>query len=129
MSKITSTKQLVEDDFPKEKGWSSLITTLNPFVTQAYYALVNGLTLRDNFKSQIYKFTLNKNTPLTQSFKWALNENPTSVHVAQIYNLLTGAAVPLYSFSWQMNQSGQVVMVFNGLLATDAYSITIVGQV
>lgn len=127
--KISSTKRLVSEDFPKDGGWNTLIPIINPFIEQVYYGLVNGLTLKDNLKAQIYKFTYYKDAPSTQTFRWALNELPTSLVVGQIYNTASGGAVPPYSFTWQALQNGQIQFTFNGLLTTDEYQISLTGQV
>ena len=129
MAKINATKKLVLEEYPSEvRSWLvKLIDPLNRFLEQAYFALVNGLTLRDNLKSQVQELTLFENQTYPVKYSWRLNERPTIVTVGQIYDT-SGALVPVYSFSWIYN-NGTVEATFNGLTAANEYKVVLVGQV
>lgn len=130
MSKITSTKKFLKEDFPVEiRSWiDKLIAPLNSFLEQVYFALVNGLTLKDNLKCQVDEFTLEKAVS-TQKYTWRLNERPTEVRLAHITE--TGGSpgvIPVHSMQWLFNEN-TVYLTFSGLETTKSYRIRIIGQV
>ena len=127
MSKISSTKNLVREEFPRESGWEKLIQVLNPFLSQVYFALVRGLTLADNLKSQTTELRLKSGTT-TASFAWTLNERPTAVLIGYIVeDNASPGTIPAHSMQWAY-QSGQVTVTFSGLASKD-YLIRIIGLV
>lgn len=128
MSKINSTKKLVLEDYPTEvRPWlRKLVDPLNRFLEQAYYALVNGLTTKDNLKAQVNSITIEAAQAYPIKYSWNLNERPTAVWAANIVDQ-TGAAVEPHSLSWVYN-NGQVEVTLNGL-ATNKHTLTIIGLV
>lgn len=127
MAKINSTKRIIVEEFPVEvRSWlKKLIEPLNRFLEQVYYALVNGLTVKDNLKAQVNTVTLDA-AATTAKLSWNLNERPTAVFVANISDE-TGAVVSPYSMSWVFN-NGQVELTLNGLSA-NKHTLTILGLV
>jgi hypothetical protein len=129
MAKISSTKKITIEEFPSEvRGWlRKLVDPLNRFLEQVYYALVNGLTIRDNLKAQCKPLTVavGQTYPIKQS--WGLNERPTAVLVAQIAES-AGGSVPAYSMVW-VYDSGTLEITFVGLDPTKKYNVSILGQV
>ena len=128
MAKINSTKKIITEDFPAEvRPWlTKLIDPLNRFIEQAYYALVNGLTLKENIKSQTNAIVLDASQSYPVKLSWNLNERPTLVLVASIQDT-TGATVQPYGLSWIFN-NGQVEITLSGL-AANKHKINIVGIV
>lgn len=129
MSKISSTKKLILEDFPSEvRPWlKKLIDPLNRFLEQAYFALVQGLTLTDNIKAQVNTLTVYANQTYPIEYAWKLNERPSVVLVGNISES-TGASVPAFSLSWTYD-NGQVKVTLNGLTAASKYTIKLVGIV
>lgn len=127
MAKINSTKRLILEEFPAEvRGWlKKLVEPLNRFIEQVYFALVNGLTIKDNLKAQTNTLTLEAGSTEVK-FSWNLNERPTVVLQGNIIDT-TGAAVQPYSMSW-VYQDGQVTLTFTGL-AANKHTITTLGLV
>ena len=128
MSKINSTKKVILEDFPADvRPWlTKLVDPLNRFLEQAYFALVNGLTLGDNIKSQTNTIVLDASQSYPVKLSWTLNERPTLVLVASIQDT-TGAIVQPYGLSWIFN-NGQVEITLSGL-AANKHKINIVGIV
>lgn len=129
MSKISSTKKIIIEEFPNDvRGWlKKLIEPLNRFLEQAYYALVNGLTIRDNLKAQVKSVTVLASQTYPLKTAWGLNERPTAVLVAQITES-TGGAVPVYSLSW-LYDNGTIELTFVGLNSAKRYNVLILGMV
>jgi hypothetical protein len=127
MAKINSTKRIIIEEFPVEvRSWlKKLIEPLNRFLEQVYFALVNGLTVRENLKAQVNTLTLEASAS-TVKFSWNLNERPTAVFVANILDT-TGVVVSPYSMSW-VYDNGQVELTLNGL-AANKHTLTILGLV
>lgn len=127
MAKINSTKRIIIEEFPAEiRVWfKKLIEPLNRFLEQVYFALVNGITVRDNLKAQVNSITLEASSTKAK-ISWTLNERPTAVFVANIVDT-TGAAVSPYSMSWVF-KDGQVELTLNGLAARK-HTLTILGLV
>lgn len=128
MAKINSTKKLVIEDYPAEvRPWlRKLIDPLNRFLEQVYFALVQGLTTKDNLKAQVNTITIAANQTYPVKISWNLNERPTAVFAANIVDT-TGAAVDPHSFSWVYNNS-QVEITLNGLSANE-HKLTTLGLV
>ena len=129
MSKISSSKKLILEDLPAEqRSWmKKVIEPLNRFLEQTYFALVNGLTIRDNLKAQISDSTVEINQVYPVKIAWTLNERPSAVLVALIQDDL-GSAIPAYSMTWTLD-SGVLKLTFNGLTATNKYNLKILGLV
>ena len=129
MSKISSSKKLILEDLPAEqRSWmKKVIEPLNRFLEQTYFALVNGLTIRDNLKAQISDSTVEINQVYPVKIAWTLNERPSAVLVALIQDNL-GSAIPAYSMTWTLD-SGVLKLTFNGLTATNKYNLKILGLV
>jgi len=129
MSKISSSKKLILEDLPAEqRSWmKKVIEPLNRFLEQTYFALVNGLTIRDNLKAQISDSTVEINQVYPVKIAWTLNERPSAVLVALIQDDL-GSAIPAYSMTWTID-SGVLKLTFNGLTATNKYNLKILGLV
>ena len=129
MAKINATKKLILEEFPSEvRGWlTKLVDPLNRFLEQAYFALVNGLTLTDNLKAQVNDLTIFENQSYPVKYSWRLNERPTMILVGQI-TVSNGTSVPAYSFSWIYN-NGTVEATFNGLTSSNEYKVKLVGIV
>lgn len=128
MAKISSTKKLVLEDYPKEvRPWlGKMVDVLNRFLEQVYFALVQGLTVRDNLKAQANALTIASTQSYPVKIAWNLNERPTAVFVASIADS-TGAAVQPYAMEWIYN-NGQVEVTFTGLAAHE-HKITTLGLV
>lgn len=128
MAKINSTKRIIVEEFPTEvRGWlKKLIEPLNRFLEQVYYALVNGLTVKENLKAQTNTITIDATQAYPVKVSWNLNERPTAVFEANIVDE-TGALVNAHSFSWVYN-NGQVEVTLNGLAARK-HTLTILGLV
>jgi hypothetical protein len=128
MAKISSTKKLVLEDYPTEvRPWlQKLVDPLNRFLEQAYFALVQGLTTKDNLKAQSNSVTVASGQAYPVKISWALNERPTAVFVASIADT-TGAAVQPYAMEWVFN-NGQVEITLTGLAANE-HKITTLGLV
>jgi hypothetical protein len=129
MSKISSTKKIIVEEFPNEvRSWlKKLIEPLNRFLEQVYYALVNGLTIRDNLKAQVKSVTVLANQTYPLKTAWDLNERPTAVLVAQITESTAGT-VPVYSLSW-VYDNGTIELTFVGLNSAKKYNVLILGMV
>lgn len=129
MSKINSTKKIILEEFPAEvQGWlKKLIEPLNRFLEQVYFALVNGLTLADNLKSQTNGVVIAVGQVYPIKIAWNKNERPTMVVVAQITESTGGAVVP-YALSWIFD-NGTVKLTFNGLNTAKKYNVKITGIV
>lgn len=129
MAKINSTKKVIIEDFPAEvRPWlTKLIDPLNRFLEQAYYALVNGLTIADNLKAQTNSLKVQSGQQYPIKFAWRLNERPTVVLVGNCSEK-TGGLVAPFSTSWVFN-NGSVEVTFNGLDTTKEYTILMMGQV
>lgn len=129
MAKINSTKKLVIEDYPAEvRPWlRKLVDPLNRFLEQAYYALVQGLTTKDNLKAQTNSIKITTNQTYPIKFAWALNERPTAVWAANVVES-TGAVVDPFSVSW-IYDNGTVKLTLNGLDSSKEYTATIIGLV
>jgi 16S rRNA U516 pseudouridylate synthase RsuA-like enzyme len=128
MAKISSTKKLVLEDYPAEvRPWlRKMIDPLNRFLEQAYFALVQGLTTKDNLKAQSNSVTVASGQTYPIKVAWNLNERPTAVFVASISDS-TGAAVQPYAMEWLFN-NGQVEVTLTGLAANE-HKLTLLGLV
>jgi len=128
MAKINSTKRIILEEFPSEvRSWlKKLVEPLNKFLEQVYYALVNGITIKDNLKAQVNNITIEAAQTYPVKYSWSLNERPTAVMPANIVDT-TGAAVSPYSFSWVYN-NGQVELTLSGL-ASNKHTLTVLGLV
>jgi len=129
VSKITSTKKVVVEDFPAEvRPWiKKLLDPLNRFLEQAYYALVNGLTIADNLKGQVSSLDVVASQEYPIAFAWRLNERPTALLVANCSES-TGGTVAAFSTGWTY-ANGQVLVTFTGLDTAKKYTIKLVGLV
>ncbi len=129
MAKITSTKKLVLEDYPAEvKPWiKKLLDPLNRFLEQAYYALVQGLTIEDNLKGQVSSLDVVASQEYPIAFAWRLNERPTALLVANCSES-TGGTVAAFSTGWTYS-NGQVLVTFTGLDTAKKYTIKLVGLV
>jgi hypothetical protein len=129
MAKINSTKKIILEEFPGEvQGWlKKLVELLNRFIEQVYYALVNGLTIRDNLKSQVKPTTIAVGQTYPVKMSWDVNERPTAVMVAQITESANGT-IPAYSLAWVFN-NGTLELTFVGLDPTKKYFVSILGLV
>ena len=128
MAKINSTKKLVLEDYPTEvRPWlRKMIDPLNRFLEQAYFALVQGLTTKDNLKAQANAVTVASSQSYPIKISWTLNERPTAVFVASIRDT-TGAAVQPYAMEWKFN-NGQVEVRLTGLAANE-HELNLLGLV
>jgi hypothetical protein len=128
MAKINSTRKIVVEDYPVEtRGWmQKLVQVLNPFLEQAYFALVQGLTTKDNLKAQSNSVTVASSQSYPIKVAWTLNERPTAVFVASIADS-TGAAVQPYAMEWVFN-NGQVEVTLTGIAANE-HKLTLLGLV
>lgn len=129
MGKISSSKKIILEDFPKEvRVWlPKLSDPLNRFLEQVYASLVNGITLSDNIKSRVYRISIRAGET-EKSVQWTLNERPNDVRIANIRTSADAAPSAAYSMSWKF-VNGQIDMTFIGLDAGTKYTATIVGQV
>jgi hypothetical protein len=129
MSKINSTKKIVIEDFPADvRPWlRKLIDPLNRFLEQAYYALVQGLTVNDNLKGQVVTLSVATNQAYPMKFAWNRNERPSAVWAANIVES-TGGVVAPFSVSW-IYDNGTVKITLNGLDSAKEYTATIIGLV
>jgi 16S rRNA U516 pseudouridylate synthase RsuA-like enzyme len=128
MAKINSTKKLVLEDYPVEvRPWlRKLVDPLNRFLEQTYFALVQGLTTKDNLKAQANTVTVASGQVYPIKVAWNLNERPTAVFVASVSDS-TGAAVQPYAMEWLFN-NGQVEVTLTGLAANE-HKLTLLGLV
>lgn len=128
MAKINSSKKLVLEDYPRETSWGKLISVINPFFENVYYALVNGITFRDNIKSQISEIKIKENK-FPVKIKWTLNERPTAVFIGQIQeDLASPGDIPVHSLQWSYTD-GEVQVTITGLDITKEYNLRIIGIV
>jgi hypothetical protein len=128
--KITSNKRFSLSDFAKEQqAWIAQLTgPLNQFIEQVTQSLTQGLTLRDNMKSQTWeiKIAAGQTYPIKQSY--TLNEKPTTVIIGNVVES-TGAiltAAPFCQWVWQGNRLDLSII---GLNPAKSYTITITAQV
>lgn len=129
MSKITSTKKLILEDYPADvRPWlAKLIEPLNKFLEQSYYALVQGLTIADNLKGSLQTAKITATSLSSFKVAWKVNEKPSVVLIAQIADD-SGTSVPAHSLVWTYNE-GQIYLTVNGLTAGNNYTIKILGLV
>lgn len=128
MARINSSKKLVLEDYPKDTSWAKLISTLNPFLENVYYSLVNGITLRDNIKSQISEIKIKENN-FPVKIKWTLNERPTVVMIGHIQeDSASPGTIPVHSLQWSF-RDGEVQVTVSGLDAAKDYNLRIIGIV
>ena len=130
MAKLNTIRRLVVEDYPKEvRPWlTKMIYILNPFLEQVYTALVNGLTLRDNSKAQVFSLTISAGET-DKLLKWDVNEKPTSVTIGQIVKTDGTHPTNQITMTWLFTQENQLSIKFNGLNSSNEYSATIVGLV
>ena len=103
-----------------------VIDVLNRFLEQVYFALVQGLTTKDNLKAQVNAVTVASSQSYPIKVAWNLNERPTAVFVASIADS-TGAAVQPYALEWIFN-NGQVEVTLTGLAANE-HKLNLLGLV
>ena len=127
--KLSTTRRIGNEQFPGEprKWLPSLLDPVNSFFEQVYYALTNGLTLRDNFKAQVHSTAIPAGSSSVK-FKLNINERPTEVRVAHIQPHQTSGAMAAWSMNWQLSQ-GTVEVFFTGLDSNTKYNITLIAQV
>lgn len=126
--KFSTTKTIVLEEFPAEvRSWlTKLINPLNQFLEQVYKTLVNGITLRDNMKSQVSDIKIGVQQAYPIKLAWNLNEKPTACLLgAMAEDVSAFSPLPLHSFQWVFNQ-GQIEIYFTGLDTNKAYKATIV---
>lgn len=131
MSKISATRKLILEEFTAQRPWiDRLIPTINLFFEQVYFALVGGITLRDNIKAQVNELKIrNPANPYTVTYQWNKNEVPTEVRVGQIVeDNANPGTIPAYSFQW-LYRNGQIELVIGGLDTTKEYKLRVIGQV
>jgi hypothetical protein len=131
MAKISTTKKIAIEEFPKEvRGWiGKLINPINKFMEQSYFAISKGLTLRDNVKSQVFNIDIVVSQTYPIKVSWTLNERPTAVSIGYMKELPNGGTIPVHTMQWEYNSDGKIEITFNGLESSKAYKATIVGQV
>ncbi len=125
--KFSTTKTIVLEEFPKEqRAWlPKLLNPLNQFLEQVYKSLVNGLTLRDNMKSQISEIKIGVAQIYPIKLAWNVNEKPTSCSLGYLAEDISSfALLPVHSFQWIFNQ-GQIEIYLIGLDPNKAYKATI----
>lgn len=132
MAKISATKKLILEDFPGQKPWiDKLVAPINAFFEQVYFALVSGLTLKQNLKAQVFDYVLplNINYANTIKFNWTLNEPPTAVFIGFAREILSvPTQIGNHSLEWTY-ADGQIEVLFNGFINTKTYNVRIIGLV
>lgn len=129
MTKINAVKKIVVEDFSAADHdmIMKLAQVLNPFLDQVNAALNQKLSIDDNFRSKIYKFSLAAGVS-TLVVAWPHNEKPTSVVIGNL-SLSTGAA-PAAVFSLSSYHSdAKITLTFIGLNASYAHNVTVVATV
>lgn len=132
MSKISTFKRFVLEELPSEvrAAFTKLIGPLNSFQEQVYFALTNGLTVRDNLKSQVISISIDVSQTYPITAKYTLNEKPVAVLLASIVETGTGSpgVVPAHSHQWLL-VNGTLELTFSGLDAAKRYSATLIALV
>lgn len=129
--KFSTTKTIVLEEFPDDvKPWlTKLINPLNQFLEQTYKTLVNGITIRDNVKSQVDEIKIVANQVYPIKVSWKVNEKPTACYLGALQQDTSSfTLLPVHSFQWVYNQ-GQLEIYFNGLDTTKAYTGRIITMV
>ena len=126
--KLSVIKRILVESFPSDvqKWVPAIVQPLNSFMDQVTKALSSGLTVRDNFKTQVYTITLSASQTYPLTVSYDVNEKPTELRVARIA-AQDGSALPVYSFTWTW-KGNQLDMTFNGLSAVK-YDVTLIAQV
>ena len=130
MARISANKRFTTEEFDAEqRGWiGRLIQPLNVFIEQVLQAVNQGLTIRDNFKSQTYTVSIQPNQlyPIKQAY--SLNEKPTEVRLGQLRES-TGAVPAAAPYVHWQYIGGNVEITMVGLDSSKSYSLTIIAQV
>lgn len=126
--KLSVIKRILVESFPSDvqKWIPAIVQPLNSFMDQVTKALSSGLTVRDNFKTQVYSVTLSATQTYPLTISYDLNEKPLEVRVARIA-AQDGSNIPAYSFTWTW-KGNQLDIKFNGLSAVK-YDVALIAQV
>jgi hypothetical protein len=130
MAKISTTKKIVIEEFPKEvRSWvGKLIDPINRFFEQTYFALSKGITTADNLKAQRFDLIIEVNQTFPMKVTWNLNERPTMLLIGQINEFNGVSSVGTHSMEWTID-SGNILITFSGLSSSKRYRATIIGIV
>lgn len=131
MAKLSTTKKIAIEEMPSEhQPWlGKVLTPLNKFLEQTFFAVNKGLTIADNLKAEKFDLKISTNQVFPMKINWTINERPTAVFLGHITedNGAPGT-IPVHSMQWQFN-NGSIELTFNGLEITKAYRATIIGIV
>jgi hypothetical protein len=100
MAKLPSIKRIVKEDIQDAPEWiDQLISPLNTFMEEVYFALDNQLSIGDNIRGSLTKITVRTlstygNTPVTDNWEVVNINNPIGVRpqivsVGQVTDLNT----------------------------------------
>jgi hypothetical protein len=127
------TKKIVTEDFKEAPAWfAKFLAPLNEFMTSVADALTGRLTRAENFLGYYEEvdFTTaavaSDTFPLKFKNKLLGGVRPRSVYVGRIkkYNGVRMSAA--YSIEWDLNQQGEIEVVFIGLENGTRYLGTLV---
>ena len=126
--RLNSAKRIIAEDFPKDVELvRKLADILNPFIFGVFTAISKQLTIAENLKAKTLTVNLLAGESTT-SQNWDINEKPSAVFIGNILKSDGNQVSQVVNLSWILNGS-QLEIKFNGLDASTAYKITLIGQV
>lgn len=131
MAQLPVIKRISREDVPGAPGWiDRLLYSINLFFDAVYYALSKNITLEENIKSQIHKFSLEAgamSTDNTYQFANELKRKPTMLFVGDVKQR-AGEFVPIAAavfVDWEFDQNVIYVRSITGLLAGETYDFVL----
>jgi hypothetical protein len=126
-------KTLLAEDFKEAPPWfSKLLTPLNEFMTAVTNALTGRLTRTENLLGYYEDFDFTTESTAANTFPLRFKNKllggvrPKSVVVGRIKKHDAIAMSAAYSIEWDLNQSGEIEVIFTGLENSKRYVGTMV---
>jgi len=119
MAKLPSIKRIVKEDIQDAPEWiDQLISPLNTFMEEVYFALDNQLSIGDNIRGSLTKITVRTlstygNTPVTDNWEVVNINNPIGVR-PQIVSI--GQVTDLNTFLPAIDPVGVAWDFLNGII-------------
>lgn len=126
MGALPTIKRFLTEDYPTESGWiGTLLYPLNLLLTTLYSNLNNGLTIANNFLSQLKVISVD-GTSSSTSFPWNFPATtPVGVSIVGCYDTSTQAPIAA-TCSWSYSSGVVTINSVTGLTAGHTYNCTFI---
>lgn len=129
MAPPPKTKTIGRESVPGAPGWfDAFLQILNTFMTDVAGALSRQLKRRENFYSgerEGIAFTTGGSDVAPVEVKWEVVARPRHVWVTKLAQA-DGNPLPIWSYSWTLDNRGQILVQFQGLSTAESYVFSLV---